>query len=442
MRGALPTGLILLALTSGCWGGGSRRAPKPPESHARSPAAAPPWVPALTPEQRALLAPVKRAVQVPATRVFPDLARFGYTPGRPLRSPDDALKFAKMVTQVLHDSPRLYTLGNASADAANLIAQYGPEAKEPDGFAIAKRRDGGLVELVPVPDPGAVRETLSRSDDLLRKSDTAGALAALRDGMMKSGGVLALRVALASAQRRAGKVNEAETTLRDAVAVDPTFAPAQLGLAEMAERRGDLATARAALVEALAYHPGSPRALDLAKRIGRSQESGGWIDAGGPAQRASGRVAPLTVFLDVDDVGAIHVASAKSDAAQIYGGCRAIMRYEPDVRAALFKQPRETPYYLSMGEEVVCLEAAIGAYLAAKSTGQPASLEMEALADLARQEGLSGYVMFEILGQHRPERARTAPVEIHRDVVGYIERHVLATTPRRPAEDLPYTAAR
>jgi hypothetical protein len=51
---------------------------------------------------------------------------------------------------------------------------------------------------------------------------------------------------------------------------------------------------------------------------------------------------------------------------------------------------------------------------------------METLGALAQEEGLVGYAMFEILGRHRPERARTAPPEIHRAMVSYIERHVLA----------------
>jgi hypothetical protein len=51
-----------------------------------------------------------------------------------------------------------------------------------------------------------------------------------------------------------------------------------------------------------------------------------------------------------------------------------------------------------------------------------------------------GYAMFEILGQHRPERARTAPADVHRAVVSYVEKHVLGE-----GEALPqgvYTAGR
>jgi hypothetical protein len=152
-------------------------------------------------------------------------------------------------------------------------------------------------------------------------------------------------------------------------------------------------------------------------------------------------VEPFAVFIDVDKMGAIHVGAAKTDAAQIYGGCRAVMRFEPDLRARIFQQPAETPYYLSAVEEVVCLEAAIGAYAAARATDHgKADPAVERLVAIAQEEGLSGYVMFEILGRYRPERARAAPVEVHRDIVGYVERHVLGRRDALP-EGI-YTAGR
>ena len=44
--------------------------------------------------------------------------------------------------------------------------------------------------------------------------------------------------------------------------------------------------------------------------------------------------------------------------------------------------------------------------------------------------------MFEILGRRRPERARAAPPEVHRDIVGYVERHVLGHRDALPEGDL------
>jgi len=448
MRGATP--ILLVALLPGCWFGASNAQTEGPTPPAAAPAA-PTWVPALTAQQKALLRPVEHAVKARAERVYPDLARFGYAKGRPLASADDAVRFARMVTQVLNDSPRFYTLDEAPAEAANVVAQYGPGPDDPDGYAVLKRGDDPLrAELVAAPSAGEARAAVAEGDKLAAGGDLAGAIAAYRAGLAKAPGVPALRVALAAALQKAGKANEAETAYREAVNLDPTYAPAQLGLAELHAQRGDLAAARRSLVEALAYHPPSKRGVELAQRVGAagrpSPADGGWIDP--PAPRAAGgasaRVAPFAIFLDVDDGGAIHVGTAKTDPAQIYGGCRAVVRYEPDVRAEVFQIPRGTPYFLSTSEEVVCLEAAIGAYLDAKGKGAPASADLDELDRIAREEGLSGYAMFEILGQHRPDRLRSAPPEVHQEVASYVERHVLggrSAQPKTP-EGIVYTAAR
>ena len=152
------------------------------------------------------------------------------------------------------------------------------------------------------------------------------------------------------------------------------------------------------------------------------------------------------IFLDVDAAGAVRVAAEPGSSAQMYGGCRGVMRYEPELRAAILEQPPATPYYLTVTEEVICLEAAIGAYLfdlgQADQQGTPLEEDprLEALLRIAQREGLSGYVMFEVLGRHRPERARTAPPRVHRAISDYIDRYVLG----HPSELPPghYTAMR
>ncbi len=51
--------------------------------------------------------------------------------------------------------------------------------------------------------------------------------------------------------------------------------------------------------------------------------------------------------------------------------------------------------------------------------------------------------MFEILGQHRPERARAAPADVHRDTVSYLERWVLGRhQPAPPRGEGVFTAKR
>jgi hypothetical protein len=92
-----------------------------------------------------------------------------------------------------------------------------------------------------------------------------------------------------------------------------------------------------------------------------------------------------------------------------------------------------------MGEEVLCLEAALGAYAAdhLKNPNAPDDAGLESLLAIARDEGVAGYAMIEILGAHRPERARTAPAEVHRAMVGYVEHHLLPAAPKGPETTAP-----
>lgn len=432
MRGIWPTGLLLLLLlpAAGCWEQPAALAVPAGDSAGERRGGVPSWVPADTPPQVALLAPVERAVKAPASRAFPDLERFGYANNRPLADPQDAVKFTRMVTQVLNDSPRFYVLEDLPAGAANPIVQYGPPPVEPDGFKVSRRNQEGVGELTPAPGADEARAAVARGAEQIQAGDVAGAIVAYRAALGRAPAVPALRAALAAALVKLGRTAEAEVAYREAIAVDPTFAPAHLALAELADRRNDRPAARRALEEALAYHPPSPRGLELLRRLvgapGKpSAADGGWYDppGGGPSLGGS-RIEPFSIFLDVDGAGAIRVATGKSDAPRIYGGCRAVMRYEPALRAQIFQQSRDTPYYLSVAEEVVCLEAGLGAYLAGR--GEKSDPGLEQLLDIAREDGLSGYVMFEILGQHRPERARSAPADVHRETVAYLERWVLS----------------
>jgi tetratricopeptide (TPR) repeat protein len=450
---------VLCALPSLAGCGFDAQPPASPASEAPPAGRVPSWVPALSSAQTALLAPVKRAVKSPAARVFPDLERFGYANNRPLARDEDAIKFTRMVTQVLNDSPRFYVLGDLPAGAANPIVQYGPIPGEPDGLSIVAWSADGVGRLVPAPGAAEASGPLAQASDLVRQGKASVAADLLRAAVAHTPRVPALGAALGAALAAGGRAGDAELAYREAMAADPTFAPAHLGLAELADARGDRRAARHELAEALALDPSSlssRRGAELLAKLGPAGEgagraAGGWYDAPAPKSAgdapsatpsATGRGEPFPVFLDVDDAGAIHVASGAGDAAQIYGGCRAVMRHEPELRAQIFQQPRETPYYLSVAEEVVCLEAGVGAYLATGKGGKPERIDpdLEQLLRIAREDGLSGYVMFEILGRHRPERARTAPPDVHRDTVGYVERWVLAR--HEPAPEGVYNASR
>jgi tetratricopeptide (TPR) repeat protein len=433
------------AVGTGCGGVSGGRAGL---AAARSPGqrGAPSWVPPYTPAQLALLEPPDVPIQVPATRVFPDLTRFAYASEHRMEEPEEGLRFTRMVVSILTDSPRYYVLKEAGPELANKVAQYGPAGPaEPDPWQTVRRGAGGVGQLVQAPIDGAAREAYAQGEARLGASDVAGARAAFEEAAEKSPEHPAVRLGLARALSQGGDLAGAQAAYERALKADPTLASAHTGLAELHERRGDVGAARRHLAEALAYHPSSKRAWDAAGRIT-------------PGGAGLGRVEPYAIFLDVDSVGAVHVGSPPSGAAQVYAGCRAILRYEPEVRAAIFSQPPETPYFLSVVEEVVCMEASIGAYLVEQAEaaglldpttpreGPPpeGDARLEALAKLAHEEGLGGYVMFEILGMHRPERARGAPPDLHRAVVRYVERHVLAQRGRDGdgAPDGLYTAAR
>jgi len=369
---------------------------------------APTWLPAYTAQQMALLAPVDHPIQTPAARVFPDFERFWYANNRRLADPEDALKLTRMVASILNDSPRFYAIDAVSGDVENRALQYGPKAVEPDGWSFARRGPNGVGELFAAPGAAEARGDFERGAALSARGEAGAAVAAFRAAVIKSPQAPAIYVALAAALAASGKLDEAEREENNAIGVDPTFAPAYLALAELVERRGDHAAAKKAVTEALAYQPDSRHALALAQRLG----------GGGR------RVAPFAISLDVDSVGAIRVATSAGNPALMYGGCRAVMRYEPEVRAQIFEQPKETPYYLSVVEEVICLEAALGTYIVDRHDDEEGAPDedLERLLDLAHEEGLSGYVMFEILGQRRPERARVAPPDVHRAMVRYVER--------------------
>ena len=390
-------------------------------------APAPDWLPPYSAAQQKLLEPGDTPVSVPARRVFPDLARFGYANNRPMRDPQESLKFTRLVATVLTDSPRLYDIVEVDPKLANEIAQYGPPPpQEADPWYVAQYDDSGIATLVQAPLSEQARTAYERGEAARQAGDITGAIAAFREAIDQSPDVPGLHMALADAFLSQGNPGEAELVYEQVIEIDPTYASAHRALASLLLNRGEVERAHDALAEALAYHPGSAAARQLAEEMVGDLHEGA-------------RPKPFPIFLDVDLAGAVRVGSAPTGPAQMYAGCRAVMRYEPQLRAVIFDQPETTPYYLSVAEEVVCLESAIGAYLfdlaeAAEdgSKSSPVDTNLEDLMQLAQAEGLSGYVMFEILGQHRPERARTAPEDVHAAVVRYIENRVLGGAPDLP----------
>ena len=383
----------------------------------------PSWLPAYSADQQLLLRPGTQPVAVPASRVYPNLERFGYANDRQLADPREAVHVTQMVAEVVEKSPRQYALLESKPEQANWVAQYGPPGDdEPDGWKIAAVDPQGEAHLLPSQVSSDARE---KYDDALVKEkagDTPSAIALLRKAIEESPDVPALRVALGKALEPMSP-REAESAYHQAIGVDPTLSTPHEGLASLLFKRGDLTGARNELAQALAYHPKSRTGLALAATLAK--------DPG----KQQGRVSPYAVFIEVDTMGAIHVAAPPTPAARMYGGCRAVFRYEPELRASLFEIPREEPYFLSATEEMLCFESAIGAFLveragAVEEKRRPLEdAQTAAILKIAHTDGLLGFVMFEVLGQRRPERARTAPQNVHQAAALYVEKHVLGYDP-------------
>lgn len=379
--------------------------------------APPPWLPAYSPAQLALLTPGTTPVVVPAQRVFPDPDQFRHARERTLEDPRDAMRLTRVVAEIVDRSPRMYTLGTAGPELSNHVAQYGPSARgAPDPFLIAEHVEGGALTLIRPPVSPRAQELYDEGTRALASGKAALALAPLEAAVTACPRVPALRLALGRAQEAGGDVELAESTYLGIVRLDPTLATAHERLAAIFAARGDGEAARRSVAHALAYHPAADGALALAAKL---------------ALEKTPRVPPFEIFLDVDRAGAVRVATDRTAAARMYAGCRAVMRYEPELRGVIFDALPSEPYFLSAAEEMLCIESAIGAHLAARIVAReegrspPNDPQAHGLMSLAHTEGLLGYVMFEILGQHRPEHARTAPLLVHRATVAYVKRHVL-----------------
>jgi len=429
MRGVVAAALVTIALGAGCASAPTMTpAPAEPPRIGKPARGAPSWLPAYSEAQLALLAPVDERVESRANRVFPDLRRFAYAGPARLEDLRRTLRFSSMVATVLDKSPRLYWFEKTNPALANVVAQYGPApSPEPDPWVAPK---GGVLAPVRIdPHVTALREDARAKG---AAGDLKGAAKSLREAFI-IGNIAALGLELGDTLVAIKDTNGARAAYEHALDLDPTLATAHLRLAELAEQENDRDTAKHRVAEAIAYWPASPRARALADRL-----------SGGRASRSRALLPTFPIFLDVDSGGAIHIGFTGGEVERIYAGCRAVLRYEPELRARIFDQPNSVPYHLSMIEELVCLESAIGAYVADRATNDAwkPDPEMDALVEIAHVQGLGGYVMTEILGVHRPERARVAPRDVHRAMVKYVEGQLLGTPLVADPKQGVYTASR
>jgi tetratricopeptide (TPR) repeat protein len=398
--------LLLLAAVGGCSrAGGSPSRPPSPEPRLAL-ARQPDWLTPYRPEQKALLASQPSSpVTTPARPVYPLLDHFTYVRAEPF-SEVRARLAARTVLEHIEASPLLYVAGRTEPGLANLIAQYGPDPPvDPDPW-IKVVRKGAHYRLEWARPNTPARVAVGRANRAVRAGDLPRAVVAMRRATFHSPGVPGLWTALAALLVAVGDDAGAEAALREALVIDDRYFEAYLGLANLYARRGAAAQSIAAAVRALALYPVSPRAWGAAELLAPVRP----------------RPEPPGVFIEVGHSGAIHVGAPGGKPETTYALCRAGVRFEPELRARLLQVPSGSPYRLTAGEELLCLEAMLGTYASTRTKRVP---KLEALLGIAQQGELGGYVMFEIVGQHRPEWLRLAPDDQLRSVVAYVKRMVM-----------------
>jgi tetratricopeptide (TPR) repeat protein len=384
----------------------------------------PAWLGPYDPEQQKVLSlGLDAQVQQPAPRIYPDLDRFTFTGESPINVPTDPLGYSKLVVQTIEQSPFLYVVRTGPPSLANLRALYGPEPEpEPDPWKRASAGPNKELTLQAALPSAEARALL----DQARSVQGRDGIELLKKAVAISPSTPGLQAMLGDSALANGDLATAESAASEAIKIDPMFPPAHRILAEVMLRRSDRDRAKASIARALALYPASKR---------------GWQVAASVAGRELTRdVAIEPPFIEVNSAGAIVVVSCERRMCERYAECKAAFRYESGLRAAVLHEAASVAYHLSATEEIACLEAGLGAHL--ESAASPAATPdldpiAELLLRLARDRGLTGYALFEIIGRYRPEWLRVAPAPVHEAVTSYVLKQVMG----RPTEQLPATPA-
>ena len=387
---------------------------------ASPPVAAPAWLAPYTGEQQALIdAPTESPIPQPARNVYPELTRFLFIGEAPLNVPDDLVGYAGLITRTLEESRYLYVFRTGPETIANPNALWGPAPGEvPDPWKRMELTGDRAVLVDAAPD--AADHALFESAPSAAPKDT---LVKMREAATKYAALPGVQTMLADAAIAAGDLDTATQAAEAALKIDPRFPLAHRALAEVHLRRNDKAKARASLARALAAYPAYARAWQVAEVLMNR-----------PLERPVDVPAP---FIEVTRQGAVLVVSCERALCEGYAACKAAFRYEPGLRTSVLHEADTEPYHLSVTEEVVCLEAGLGAHLASRTNPDPAQPHRpdptaELLVRLAKEKGLTAYAMFEILGRRRPEWMRVAPTPAYDLVVQYVLDRVLVEAPSTP----------
>ena len=355
--------------------------------------------------------PLDTEVELRAVPVYPELARFTFAGEKQIVVPDDLLAYATLVTTTLAASPRLYAFRTGPSSLANIRSLFGPKpADEPDPWQrVVLDGDGNLSLVASLPGE-AVQALLEQEPG--PGSDSVAWMKQAADQEPDIAGVQAM---LADASLAAGDIAMAEAGARAALAMDPFYPHALRVLAEVALRKNDKVRAGQFVARALALYPTYARAWKIAEMV-----------VGRPIERAAVVEQP---FIAVNDEGAVVVVTCDRPFCSGYAACKAAFRYEPVFRASVLQESADVPYHLSATEEVVCLQAGLGAHVEARVSNPQAAHDptAELLIQLASEKGLTAFALFEVLGTYRPEWMRVAPRAIHTAIVQHVHLRVLGT---------------
>ncbi len=346
---AAPLAASLILAAGACNERTRTSAPGPsvgPQLGSAGPGQRPDWLPADTPEQRRVLeSSGSMAVRTAASPVYPALDRFAYATAPPF-DPARLGTATQTVARWLEESPRLYVVASTNEEIANLVAQYGPPPPpEPDRWVRVTKK--GNSYALAWATPGAkLKATVDEGNRALGAGNLGAASTAFRRAAEQAENVPALWIALAetlAAQRDDAGASQAART---ALEIDARFPDAHRMMAEILARSGRTEPARVAIARALALYPASEKAWQSAGRIGR----------------VLARPSPPTAFIGVGAGGAIHVVTDPAMGSVAYGACRALVRHEPSMRRDMLGFTEGVPYHPSVGEELFCLEAMLGAH--------------------------------------------------------------------------------
>lgn len=400
-RAWLPIVLALALPACGLDAGPARAPSGAPDT---GPPLRPTWLPALDARQQALVdsAP-HQPVSVVAEPVYPALEGFAYMWPSAF-SPRRARREAALVARVADRSSRTYLLADAQPRDANLVAQFGPTPPgdaDPWVRAVRAEDEDGAYRLAWAAPTGAARAAIEAARRAIAAGDGAAAAEALERAVAVAPDLPGAWSLLAEVEVSLHAAGRAEQAAWKALALDPRSPAADRAIAAVRLMRGDRRGARFAIARALATYPASPASWKLARRI----------------TRLVPRPEIPPAFIEVGTSGAVVVATVPGTDTEVYALCHATFRHEPELRARF---GLDGAYDVSQVEEELCLEAQLGA----------APDRFPALGSLAREGELSAYALFDVLGRRRPEWLRVAPDRIHRLVVRYVEKHVLAELER------------